>query len=197
MQASFSRTQGGRANTVRRGAFFAYTAHKSGHPVPKSLVKTLIFTVLVPGTVTVVVPYRLLASGARPQSTLGLVGILPIALGAALYLWCAWDFASAGRGTPAPVDPPKVLVSRGPYRVVRNPMYVGVLLILLGEGIVFASQTILGYALLAWLFFHLFVVFYEEPTLRRKFGAFYEEYCRTVPRWIPRPRRASRPAGRR
>ena len=70
--------------------------------------------------------------------------------------------------------------------MVRNPMYVGVLLILLGESITFASLPILQYAVVVWLFFHLFVIFYEEPTLRQEFGASYEEYCKTVPRWIPR-----------
>lgn len=87
--------------------------------------------------------------------------------------------------TPAPIDPPKVLVARGLYRVVRNPMYVGVVLILLGESVLFASATLLGYALLAWVVVHLFVVFYEEPTLRQKFGTSYENYRKTVPRSIP------------
>lgn len=78
-----------------------------------SVLKTLVFTVLVPGTVTVLIPRRLLGAGAQPVLPFGSIGILPIALGAASYLWCAWDFASAGRGTPAPIDPPKVLVARG------------------------------------------------------------------------------------
>ena len=84
-----------------------------------------------------------------------------IAPGAALYLWCAWAFVTAGQGTPAPVDPPKRLVATGLYRMVRNPMYVGIVLILLGESIVFASLTLLGYAVLVWLCCHLFVVLYE------------------------------------
>ncbi len=150
-----------------------------------SILKTLVFTIVVPGTVTVVIPRYLLGVGAQAAVPFGLIGILPIALGATCYLWCAWDFASVGQGTPAPIDPPKVLVARGPYRVVRNPMYVGVLLILLGESVLFASATLLGYALLAWVVVHLFVVFYEEPTLRRKFGTSYENYRKTVPRWIP------------
>ncbi|HLW60359.1 MAG TPA: isoprenylcysteine carboxylmethyltransferase family protein [bacterium] len=151
-----------------------------------SVLKTLVFTILVPGTVTVVIPRYLLAVGAEAAIPFGLIGALPIALGAACYLWCAWDFASAGRGTPAPIDPPKVLVTRGLYRVVRNPMYVGAVLILLGESVLFASATLLTYALLAWVVVHLFVVFYEEPTLHRKFGISYENYRKAVPRWIPR-----------
>ena len=114
------------------------------------------------------------------------LGVLPIAVGAGFYFWCAWDFAFAGHGTPAPIDPPKALVSRGLYRVVRNPIYVAVLLVLFGESLVFSSGIIFRYNLLVWLFFHLFVVFYEEPTLRKKFARAYEEYCRVVWRWIPR-----------
>jgi len=149
-----------------------------------SVVKTVIFTILVPGTVTVIIP-RALASDATRPTFLSSFGFLPMALGAAIYFWCAWDFAIVGKGTPAPVDPPKVLVVRGLYRFVRNPMYVGVLLLLAGESIVFRSARIFRYALLAWLFSHLFVMFYEEPALKRKFGASYEEYLKKVNRWIP------------
>ncbi len=159
----------------------------------KSVVKTLIFTILVPGTVTVAIPHYLLAPGPRLHSPLRVIGALPFALGGLLYLWCAWDFASAGKGTPAPIDPPKLLVAKGPYRIVRNPMYIGVLLVLLGESIVFVSLSIFAYALMAWFFFHLFAVFYEEPALMRKFGASYEEYRKTVPCWIPGAPRADGP----
>lgn len=152
----------------------------------KNLVKTLIFTVVAPGTITVAVPYWLLGAGARAGGPWWVIGLLLIALGALLYAWCAWEFAVAGRGTPAPIDPPKVLVARGLYRVVRNPMYVGVVLVLSGESLVFGSWALLRYAVLVWLCFHLFVVLYEEPALRRKFGASYEEYCRRVWRWTPR-----------
>jgi protein-S-isoprenylcysteine O-methyltransferase Ste14 len=151
-----------------------------------TLLKTLIFTLLAPGTVTVAVPYWLLGSGARPGGPWWLIGVLLIALGAVFYLCCAWEFASAGQGTPAPIDPPKLLVARGLYRVVRNPMYLGVLLVLLGESLVFGSWALLRYAVLVWLCFHLFVVLYEEPVLRRKFGASYEDYCERVWRWTPR-----------
>ena len=158
------------------------------------IVRTIIFTLLVPGAVTVGGPYLLLSSrgGAFP-SELGvfrLMGVVPILVGFACYLWCAWDFAFAGQGTPGPWDAPKIFVSRGLYRVVRNPMYLGVVLILLGESIVFESLRLMVYAVLAWVFFFLMVVMYEEPTLKERFGAPYEEYCRTVPRWIPRRRRA-------
>ncbi len=152
--------------------------------------KTLVFTLLVPGSVTVAVPHFLLTS--RPELVrfeLGpfrLLGILPMALGASFYLLCAWDFAWTGKGTPAPIDPPQFLVSNGLYLRVRNPMYIGVGLVLLGESLFFESSALLVYALVLGSTFHLFVVFYEEPHLKRKFGARYEAYLKTVPRWIPR-----------
>ena len=154
-----------------------------------ALLKTAIFTVLVPGTVAIFVPYRILSSpSAPPPAALGpfrYLGGLLIALGCSLYLWCAWDFAIVGGGTPAPVDPPKDLVARGPYRYSRNPMYIGVLSVLLGEGLLFQSRPVLRYALWVFLFFYLFVLLYEEPVLRRKFGEPYRRYCASVPRWFP------------
>ena len=156
------------------------------------IVKTLVFTVIVPGTVAVYLPRRILlsrtAADLLPLQALRSVGVLFAAAGALAYLWCAWDFATAGRGTPAPIDPPKELVARGLYRRVRNPMYVGIALLLLGEALFFRSRALLFYAGAVFLFFHLFVVFYEEPALRRQFGAEYEAYCSNVPRWIPRIR---------
>ncbi|HEY8185049.1 MAG TPA: isoprenylcysteine carboxylmethyltransferase family protein [Pyrinomonadaceae bacterium] len=154
------------------------------------ILKTIIFTFLVPGSVTVLIPYWLLSSpSAPPPMQLGVfryLGVLPILIGAAFYFWCAWDFTFTGRGTPAPIDPPKELVARGLYRYVRNPMYVGVLSILFGEALLFASQRLFVYAGIVFVCFFLFVVLYEEPTLRQRFGESYRQYCRNVPRWIPR-----------
>jgi len=151
------------------------------------VLRTLLFTILVPGTVTVLVPYLLLSSASSPASlgSLQLAGLLPLLLGVAAYLWSAASFALVGKGTPAPVDPPKELVVAGPYRYVRNPMYLGVVLVLLGEALIWASPTLLRYAALILLAFHLFVVYYEEPNLRRRFGEAYVHYCRSVPRWLP------------
>jgi len=151
------------------------------------VLRTLLFTILVPGTVTVLVPYLLLSSASSPASLspLLLAGLLPLLLGVATYLWSAASFALVGRGTPAPIDPPKELVVAGPYRYVRNPMYLGVVLVLAGESLVFASPTMLRYAALILLAFHLFVVYYEEPHLRGRFGDAYTDYCRSVPRWLP------------
>jgi protein-S-isoprenylcysteine O-methyltransferase Ste14 len=158
-------------------------------PATGPLIRTVIFTLIAPTTVTVYVPYLLLPGGDFGLGAARYLGIPLIAAGAAIYLWCAWNFAWAGLGTPAPIDPPKKLVARGLYRHVRNPMYIGVLSILLGESLIFQSRRVLGFALLALAASHLFVICYEEPTLRRKFGAGYEEYCRAVPRWVPGWRR--------
>ena len=149
--------------------------------------KNFLFTILVPGTATVYIPYLILAGEDRSIAwgAQELLALLPLALGLAVYLRCVWAFATVGRGTPAPIDPPRRLVVEGLYRYVRNPMYVGVLLILLGEVVLFGSLPLLVYAALFFLFFHGFTVLYEEPVLRRKFGEPYERYCESVHRWLP------------
>jgi protein-S-isoprenylcysteine O-methyltransferase Ste14 len=149
--------------------------------------KTLAFTVLVPGSVAAIIPF-LLVHGQLRFGPLGLAtaGILLIALGAACYFRCAFDFVLTGRGTPAPIDPPRTLVARGPYRFVRNPMYIGVLSVLLGEAAALGSITLFCYAILVALLFHWFVVLYEEPALRARFGSAYDDYRAAVPRWLPR-----------
>src|SRR5574341_1035004 len=137
-------------------------------------IKTLIFTLVVPGSVTVLVPYLLLSPGRELHpwqiGPLRFLGVFPMILGVFFYLRCAWDFTFTGGGTPAPIDPPKRFVAKGLYRIVRNPMYVGMTLILTGESIVFKSATLLAYAAVLGLGFHLFVIFYEEPILKKKFG---------------------------
>jgi protein-S-isoprenylcysteine O-methyltransferase Ste14 len=142
----------------------------------------------VPGTVTILVPYWLLSSSPSPPLSAGpfrYFGLIPILIGAAIYFWCAWDFTFAGRGTPAPIDPPKELVVRGLYRYVRNPMYVGILSILLGEALLFSSRRLLVYTVIVFTLFFLFVTIYEEPHLKKKFGEPYRRYCNSVPRWLP------------
>ena len=152
-------------------------------------VKTLLFVIFVPGSVTVLIPYWLYPSNIVDYPvSLGIfryLGIIPILVGVPIYLKCAWDFTFTGQGTPAPIDPPKVLVAKGFYRHVRNPMYVGVVMQLFGEAWLFESAIILLYAAALLLGFHLFVVFYEEPILTRKFGDSYIQFCKTVPSWIP------------
>ena len=112
-----------------------------------------------------------------------------IMVGVFIYLHTAfWGFAAIGGGTPAPIAPPKILVVRGLHRFVRNPMYIGVLLVIAGQAWLFLSKRIAIYALFVWMVFHVWVLIYEEPTLRRMFGEEYEGYCATVPRWIPKIR---------
>jgi protein-S-isoprenylcysteine O-methyltransferase Ste14 len=140
----------------------------------------------VPAAITIYLPYALLLSTHAPMpGGLRYLGLLPILVGAYINFWCARDFMVVGRGTPAPYDPPKELVARGLYRRVRNPMYVGVMSILAGEALLFSSRFMLTYSLIVFAGFNLFVLFYEEPTLRGKFGESYERYCRAVPRWLP------------
>lgn len=151
------------------------------------LLKNLLFTVLVPGTVGVYLPLSI-AGDRTPASgpVLGLALVL-LAAGGGVYAWCLWDFASFGRGTPAPIDAPKRLVVRGLYRFVRNPMYVGVLAVILGQAVLFRSTALGLYALAVGTAFHGFVRLYEEPRLAREFGSEYEAYRARVGRWLPRP----------
>jgi len=118
------------------------------------------------------------------------IAAVPSVLGFAVALRCIWDFGRTGRGTPAPMAPPQRLVVVGYYRYVRNPMYVSFLVGWVGLWVIFgrANRTSLIIAIAAVLIVAVFVQFYEEPTLRKMFGAQYEEYCRNVPRWIPRLR---------
>jgi protein-S-isoprenylcysteine O-methyltransferase Ste14 len=147
--------------------------------------KNLLFTLLVPGSVAFYIP--LLIASPTPADGLRWLGLAPLAAGVAIYLWCAWDFATFGRGTPAPIDAPTRLVVRGLYRYVRNPMYVGVLSAIVGWALIFASAKLSLYAAAVWTAFHLFVVLYEEPDLRARFGADYERYCADVNRWLVKP----------
>ncbi len=110
-------------------------------------------------------------------------------IGRIVLFWCFWDFAQKGRGTPAPIDPPKELVASGLYRYVRSPMYVGVLAVIAGHILWFGYWSLLIYAFMIFTAFHLFVTQYEGPNLKRRFGSSYEEYLKEVPRWIPHGRK--------
>lgn len=160
-----------------------------------NIIKTLIFMVILPGPVFFWAPYKIALAGAVLQAMperLRYAAFLFWTAGAAILLWSGLDFALKGKGTPAPIDPPKVLVGEGLYRFVRNPMYLGGLLILLGDVLWFRSVRVLIYAAAVAAAFHLFVVFYEERVLRAAYGDAYIAYCRNVPRWIPRVRKAKR-----
>jgi len=164
------------------------------------LLKNLLFTALVPGFVVGWVPvvYLLRDEPLPAVWTWSHFLAAPALLaGALIYLMCVWQFATKGRGTPAPIDPPKKLVVRGPYRWVRNPMYLSVLLIVLGEMILYRHLTLLLYFVFLASAFQVFVVAYEEPSLRRRHGAIYTDYCYRVNRWLPRkpkPRLPTLPA---
>jgi protein-S-isoprenylcysteine O-methyltransferase Ste14 len=158
------------------------------------LARAITYAALFIGLVLVYVPARVVAwSGIVRPAALGVqqvAGIAVGAAGAAVALWCVLTFALAGRGTPAPFDPPRRLVVRGPYRFVRNPMYLGAGLALGSAALFYGSLPLLGYTAFFLVATHLFVVWYEEPSLRRTFGQPYEEYCRKVGRWRPRVRPA-------
>lgn len=150
--------------------------------------KSLIFLILVPGMLIGCFPY-LISTTDTELFAPGVLSYLAIPLwlvGGISMLWCFWNFLINGRGTPAPFDPPKELVAVGLYRFVRNPMYVAGIIGLIGWIFWSPSLPLIVALLLFFAAAHLFVTFYEEPTLRKKFGAAYEDYCRRVPRWIPR-----------
>jgi protein-S-isoprenylcysteine O-methyltransferase Ste14 len=151
------------------------------------LVKNLVFTGLVPGTVAGLVPWLLAGDRSTVGDGAGLLAFLLFAIGLGIYTWCVWDFASFGRGTPAPIDAPRHLVVSGLYRFSRNPMYLGVLAVVLGWAALFAHATIVVYAVFVFCAFHCFVVFYEEPHLAALFGDEYTAYRQHVSRWLGRP----------
>jgi len=153
------------------------------------LVRAIVWSSLFIAAVLVLLPARLLSgTGVTRPPALGAGQVAGIALvlgGSVLALWCIGSFVVLGRGTPAPFDPPLRLVVRGPYRFVRNPMYLGAGLALLGLAIFYGSAAVLAYGLALAVGMHLLVLLYEEPTLREKFGDEYRAYCARVHRWLP------------
>lgn len=159
--------------------------------------RTLLFVAILPAAVIGWGPYwitgwemRAPLLGFEPVRWLGVALLLG---GLPLFAEFLWRFVQEGHGTPAPIDPPKALVVRGAFQYVRNPGYVAVLALLVGQALLLGSGSMLVYAAVIWLVFHLFVVLHEEPDLRERFGDPYEVYFREVPRWIPRPRRPRQP----
>jgi protein-S-isoprenylcysteine O-methyltransferase Ste14 len=157
------------------------------------LVRAVTYAALFIGFVLVYLPARFLSwSGIVRPTVIGapqVVGTIMVTIGTAIALWCVFTFVFIGKGTPAPFDPPRKLVVRGPYRFVRNPMYIGAGMTLAGAALYYESLSILIYTGLFFLITHLFVVLYEEPTLRRTFGDEYEAYFRQVRRWLPKRRK--------
>ena len=158
--------------------------------------RALLFGVIAPGTVAGLVPYRLLRNDRAPRMHLA-PGIRPAALilagaGAAGLLWCFVLFVRRGRGTPAPYDPPQLLVTEGPYQFSRNPMYVSLATLLTGEVLATGSRSLVRYEAIVLVAVFLFVRFVEEPQLRRRFGEAYATYCAQVSRWIGPTKRPER-----
>jgi len=151
-------------------------------------IKTTLFMIFVPGLVMGAIPIWLVLTDAALFS-FGILHWLAIPLwatGIAVVIWCAWAFTMRGRGTPSPTDPPKKLVVSGLYRYVRNPIYLGVIAVYLGYVLWHPSLSILLCPAIVAVSSHLFVLFYEEPHLRKSFSTEYEAYYQSVPRWIPR-----------
>ena len=149
--------------------------------------RAVTYSTLFIGLFLVFLPARVLSSsGVTPPAAIGLpqgAGMLVGALGAAITVSCVVAFVLVGKGTPAPFDPPRRLVVRGPYRLVRNPMSLGAALAIAGAALFYQSLPLLAYAAAFLLVMNLFVLIYEEPTLRRTFGAEYTAYCSRVGRW--------------
>ena len=149
--------------------------------------------IVVPGGILVAVPALVLLRSGEiffPRSdALAAIGVLAILAGAVLLVACSQRFLVYGGGTPNPLAPPEFLVAGGPYGVVRNPIYVSFVLVLAGAALLFRSAALALYLAVVLAGCHAFVVLYEEPTLRRTFGASYEQYCVRVPRWVPRTRK--------
>lgn len=146
--------------------------------------KTALFTLVVPGSVAVLVPLLVVGDRATAVGAARVLGLVLLALGAILYLRSAWDFASFGRGTPAITDAPKRLVTRGFYRYTRNPMYVAVLSVIAGWAMLYEAPILWAYGAAVFVFFSLFIRLYEEPRLTREFGDEYTAYMKRVGRWL-------------
>jgi protein-S-isoprenylcysteine O-methyltransferase Ste14 len=151
-----------------------------------------LFFLLAPGTIAGLLPYGITGWEMQPAffglEAVRWLGAALIFVGLAILIESFARFVTKGFGTPAPVAPPKHLVVSGLYRHTRNPMYVGVVSAVAGQALLLGDSRLLWYAIIVWICFHLFVLLYEEPTLRVTFGDEYERFCANVPRWLPRIR---------
>jgi len=151
--------------------------------------RNLLFTILQPGLVAGLIPFWILGSNvkgalAQPFNFYHYLAMLIFAIGFVIMLTCIISFAIQGRGTLSPADPTKKLVTAGLYRFSRNPMYVGVMMMLIGESIFFQSFALVKYSLFIFAAFNIFIIFFEEPRLRRDFGEEYNKYVKEVRRWF-------------
>jgi protein-S-isoprenylcysteine O-methyltransferase Ste14 len=154
------------------------------------LVRAIVYAALFIGLLLVFLPARLLsATGIAAPPSFGpwqAAGSIVGAAGGGIAMWCIVTFVFVGRGTQAPFDPPRRLVTAGPYGIIRNPMYTGATLTLAGAALFYRSLILFGYAAAFLLGTHLFVILYEEPTLRRLFGDQYQAYVQRTGRWWPK-----------
>lgn len=152
-------------------------------------VRAITYAALFIGLVLIYVPAQILSRAGivRPEMIEfpQIAGMIIGGIGGVIALWCVFTFATLGKGTPAPFDPPRRLVIWGPYQFVRNPMYIGAGFALIGAALFYTSLSLLGYVGVLFVAVHSFIILYEEPTLQRTFGEEYEEYCRIVRRWLP------------
>ena len=182
-------------NCERRRRLWAVS--RSGVSRVRAIIGTVVFLVIAPGFVAGLVPWWISGWRARPpffaMPLFSFAGALLVIVGAIVLLDSFARFALQGLGTPAPVLPTRHLVVTGLYRYVRNPMYVAVVSTILGQALLLGNVALLAYVGAVWVLFHVFVLAYEEPTLRASFGSEYESFCAAVPRWIPRitPRRGA------
>jgi protein-S-isoprenylcysteine O-methyltransferase Ste14 len=156
---------------------------------PAAAIGSVIFFVLAPVVVAGLVPWSL--TGWHPGSTwipLRILGAVLVLAGTVVLLDAFTRFVVEGRGTPAPVAPTERLVVGGLYRFVRNPMYVAVIMVIIGQALILGRWSLWIYAVAAWLATAAFVRWYEEPTLRGRFGPDYDAYRQAVPAWLPRAR---------
>ena len=161
-----------------------------------TLLKSIAYLIVVAVSLFVALPIALwLLTRQMIAFHIGLfkfLGFIPLFSGVAFTVWATIYFPLQSKGTPAHSDPPKKLATTGLFRHTRNPMYLGATLTLIGQAILLESPTVLLLAGLAWIFFHLLLVYYEEPELKKRFGQTYEEYTRTVPRWLLKPPRKNK-----
>jgi protein-S-isoprenylcysteine O-methyltransferase Ste14 len=156
----------------------------------RSLVlRNLLFTILQPGMVAGLIPYWILRTSSTATfknslSPFQYIAIFIFAAGIAILFYCISMFAINGKGTLSPADPTKKLVVSGLYRFSRNPMYIGVLLMLIGEAVFFSSGSLWIYAAIVFIAFNLFIILHEEPRLKRDFGTEYQQYLKTTRRWL-------------
>ena len=153
------------------------------------VLRNLFFTVLQPGMVAGRIPYLILGSPSTATfknslSSIQYIAIFIFAAGVAILFYCISMFAVKGKGTLSPADPTKKLVVSGLYKFSRNPMYIGVMLMLIGEAVFFSSSRLWIYTTIVFIAFNLFIVLHEEPRLREDFGTEYQQYLKTVRRWL-------------